>query len=190
MIKAVVFDCFGVLSTDGWLVFYDRYLSKEPELSEKGIAANKRVDAGLISYNDFVHEIAELAKISDAETRDVIEKNMPNQTLFNFIQNKIKPYYKIGLLSNASGNWLDKLFEDWQVALFDETVFSFEVEAVKPSPIMYQTISSKLGTEPADCLYIDDQPRYVDGAITEGMQGIVFTNTSDTVSKIERFLHA
>lgn len=190
MIKAVIFDCFGVLTTDGWLVFYERYLSKEPEKSEKGIAANKRVDAGLISYDDFIDEIAKLAKISERETRNIIEQNMPNRTLFNFIQNKIKPHYKIGLLSNASGNLLDKLFEDWQVALFDETVFSFEVGTVKPDPIMYQTISSKLGAKVSDCLYVDDQPRYVDGAINQGMQAILFTNTLETIPKIERFLNA
>lgn len=190
MIKAVIFDCFGVLTTDGWLAFSEHYLAKDPELSERGMIANKKVDAGLISYENFIHEIASLASMSAKETRLIIENNVSNYRIFEYIRDELKPRYKIGMLSNASGNWLNRMFDDRQIALFDATVFSYEVGAIKPDSIMYETIAAKLGVLPKEAVYIDDQLRYVEGARVVGMQGIHFTSTFETITKIGECLSA
>ncbi len=190
MIKAVIFDCFGVLTTDGWLAFRERYFSNSPDLLEKGIVSNKRVDAGLITYGDFIHEIAQLANVSDQKAVTIIENNSPNDALFDFIRDELKSTYKIGMLSNAGANWLDRLFEPWQAQLFDEVVMSYEVGVVKPDPLMYQTLINRLGLLPEECLYIDDQIRYVEGATKLGMIGIHFNDTTSTIANIEELLHA
>ena len=185
MIRAVIFDCFGVLTTDGWLAFRERFLNASPDKLALAIASNKRVDAGVISYNDFIHEIAELAGITDEKATQIIEGNTENESLFEYIRDEIKPRYKVGMLSNAGDNWLDRLFEPWQVELFDEVVLSYQVGAIKPDPIMYQTIADKLGVLPEECLYIDDQERYVQGARDIGMTAIHFRDTYGTIAQIK-----
>lgn len=190
MIKAVIFDCFGVLTTDGWLAYKEKYFLDKPDLLEKAIASNKRVDAGLISYTDFIQEIASLAEIPYKDALEIIENNIPNQVLFEFIRDELKGHFKIGLLSNAGANWLDRLFEPWQGELFDEILLSYEIGAIKPDTIMYETIAARLGVLPEECIYIDDQPRYVQGGEGLGMQGIVFKDTQETIAKIKELLSA
>ncbi len=190
MTKAVIFDCFGVLTTDGWLAFREKFLENDAELLERGIASNKRIDAGLISYDDFIQEISSLAGTTKNETLEIIGGHTTNEKLYEYIRDALKGDYKIGLLSNAGNNWLDELFEPWQVALFDETVFSYELGAIKPDPVMYETIASRLGVTPEECAYIDDQQRYVEGAVAVGMRAIHFESTAATITQLQELLRA
>ena len=190
MIQAVVFDCFGVLAYDGWLAFKEKYFDSDPDKLERAIELNRMSDAGLLSYADFVQGIASLAQISDSVARKILEDNPPNEKLFTYIRDDLKPKYKIGMLSNASDNWLHDIFEPWQVELFDETVLSYQVGAIKPYPLMYQTIATKLGMLPDECIFVDDQQRFVDGAGEIGMQAFTFVDTQTTIDTIKGLLRA
>lgn len=190
MIQAVIFDCFGVLAYDGWLAFREKYFEGKPHELEQAITSNRQVDAGLIGYDQFVAEIAGYAGVTEDETRRVLENNPPNEKLFAYIRDTLKPHYKIGMLSNAGDNWLSDIFVPSQVALFDEIVLSYQLHAIKPDPIMYETIAARLGTLPEECVFIDDQQRFVEGAERVGMKGIVFTDTATTIAELERTLHA
>lgn len=189
-VEAVVFDCFGVLVTDGWRPFRTNHFAHSPELLEQATTSNKLVDAGLKDYGDFLQEMAELAGLSLEETRRQIESNAPNVPLLEFIRDTIKPHYKVGLLSNAGANWLDTLLEPWQLALFDERVLSYELGVVKPDKLMYETIAMKLGILPEQSLFIDDQQIYCHGAECVGMRSIVYTTPEQTIREIEERLHA
>jgi HAD superfamily hydrolase (TIGR01509 family) len=189
VIKAVVFDCFGVLARDGWLSFRDEHFDKDPELLEKATISNKRVDAGLASYEDFVHEIAELSGVSISDTRRVLEDNVPNDALLTYIRDQLKPSYKIGFLSNAGANWMNDIFQPWQVKLFDEVVISYQLGVIKPHPLMYETIAHKLGVMPEECVLIDDQLRYCEGAEAVNMKAIQFTSNKQAITQLEQLLN-
>jgi HAD superfamily hydrolase (TIGR01509 family) len=190
MIQAVIFDCFGVLASDGWLPFREKYFANEPDLLEKAIASNKRMDAGLHTYEDFIRDISYLSGVPFDQTRALIETNPPNDPLFDFIRDELKGRYKIGMLSNSGTNWLDKMFRPEQVALFDEVVLSYQINAIKPDAVMYQTIADKLDVLPQECLFIDDQPRYVTGAEDLGMQGVHFVDTQSAIERVRELLGA
>ena len=132
MIKAIVFDCFGVLASDGWLPYRKLHFSKNPILLEEAIALNKNVDAGISKYDDFIKQVAEMAGVSEEAARADIENNIPNEELFDYIKSDLKPRYKIGMLSNAAENWLDEMFTNEQVELFDATALSYEIGFIKP----------------------------------------------------------
>lgn len=190
MIKAVIFDCFGVLTTDGWIAFRETYFSDKPETLEQAISINRQVDAGLMQYDDFVHEVAELAGISDQQAHAMIENNTTNNKLFEYIRDQLRPSYRIGLISNAAENWLPKLFEPWQHQLIEEPVFSFELGVVKPDPAMYEMAAVRLGMLPEECVFIDDQERNIAGARDAGMRGVHFKDTLQTIAELEELLHA
>lgn len=175
MIKAIVFDCFGVLATDGWLPFREKYFGSDTDVFEQATALNKRADAGLLDYDEFVRRVADKAGVTAADAHAQIEHNIADNEVLDFIGSELKPQYKIGLLSNAGVSWLDKIFTPAQLALFDATALSYELGVIKPDPIMYRTIAERLGVENDECIFIDDQLKYCDGARQVGMNTIQYT---------------
>lgn len=188
MIKAIVFDCFGVLASDGWLPFRTRHFGENAELLEEATSLNKQVDAGLADYDDFIHAVAALADVTEATARQEIESNVPDAQLFEYIR-PLKAEYKIGMLSNAGANWLDKMFTPNQTALFDAVVLSYELGIVKPDARMYEAIASRLGVLPEECVFIDDQPRYLIGAQDIGMQTVLYENFEQFKTALEKLLN-
>lgn len=117
-------------------------------------------------------ELAELAEVSPQQVRREIEDNPPNAELFTLIRDQLRSQYKIGMLSNAASNWLDELFRPEDVALFDEIVLSYQIGVVKPHPRAYEAIAERLGLALEECLLVDDQSHYCEGARAVGMQAI------------------
>jgi len=190
MIKAVIFDCFGVLAHDGWLPFRMAHFAHDKQKFDEASDMNKQSNAGFIDYAEFLKQVAALAMISPEQARREIEDNPADASLFRYMRETLKPQYKIGMLSNASDYHLDDIFTSEQVTLFDEVVLSYEVGAVKPSPVMYQTIANRLGVLPEECIFIDDQALYAEAARQFGMHGIQFVDASTTIAQIEERLNA
>lgn len=190
MIQAIIFDCFGVLATDGWLPFRDKYFGNKPDLMEEARAHNIRVDSGLMSYDEFIHWLADTTSVPIRDVQRIIRGNVPNQPLFEYIREKISPKYKVGMLSNAGANWLQDMFEPWQVALFDQILLSYEIGAVKPDPIMYETIAVRLGVLPEEAVFVDDRIEFVTGAHAVGMHGIHYKELGQTTAELEALLRA
>ena len=158
MIKAIVFDCFGVLASDGWLPFKVRYFEDNQELSLQATLLNKAVDSGQASFDEFVREVASMAGVSEELARQQIEHNIPDEKLFAYIE-ELKQQYLIGLLSNAGDNWLDSIFTPEQVSLFNAVALSYEIGAIKPDVRAYEAIVDRLRVAPSECIFVDDQPR-------------------------------
>lgn len=187
VISAVIFDCFGVLASDGWLPFKARYFQDSPELNLQATLLNKAVDAGTASYNDFIHQVAQMAGLPEDVARHQIENNIPDEKLFTYIK-ELKQHYKIGLLSNAGDNWLGDIFTPEQVTLFDAAVFSYEVGTIKPDARMYETIAERLQVKLQECVFVDDQPRYVTGAQAVGMRAVLYADAEQFEQELPALL--
>ena len=190
MIQAVIFDCFGVLTTDGWKQIREMYFAQDSELLQRSLDMDKAVNVGMTSYDEFLKEISDMTGLSYAEVNSRLNGKSPNTQLFDYIRRELKPHYKIGMLSNAADNWLTELFEPDQVALFDEAVLSYQVGMVKPEPAMYEQIATKLGVLPENCLFIDDSERYCTAAKETGMEAIWHQDTAATIEQIREKLYA
>lgn len=190
MIQAVIFDCFGVLATDGWLPFRDTHFGDKPDLLEEARAHNVRVDSGLMSYAEFIRWLADTTGVSADDIERIITGNKANTPLFEYIRDAISPSYKVGLLSNAGANWLDDLFEPWQVSLFNETLLSYEIGFVKPNPVMYETIAMRLGVLPEEAVFVDDRIEFVSGAEAVGMHAVHYRSVDQVKNDLEAILRA
>ena len=83
-----------------------------------------------------------------------------------------KSHYSLGMLSDAMPS-LVKFMDQWGLlSLFDATVISTQIGAIKPDPKMYEAILQKLNAEPADCLFVDDRAANLEGAIAAGMKAV------------------
>ena len=187
MIRAIIFDCFGVLATDGWLPFRQKYFGDDPKLRQQVTDLNKQVDAGLADYKEFEQTLAELSHLPIAKVKQAIENNQPNEPLLELIKT-LKSKYKIGMLSNAGANWLERIFSKEQIALFDATALSYETGFVKPDPRAYACIAERLGISPEEAILIDDQERYAGGAQEVGMQMILYQAFEPTKAELEKRL--
>ena len=187
-IKAIIFDCFGVLTNDGWLAFRNKYFFDNGKLLEEANELNKLSDAGVISLDTFISRISVMADVSEEVTKNSLKIHVRNDKLIDYIKTELKGEYKIGLLSNASSNFLDEVIGQDGVNLFDEIVLSYQVRVAKPDKLMYETIVQKLGLKYEECLFIDDQPRYCEGARALGIKTIVYENNRQLIDKLRHFL--
>ncbi len=174
MIKAIIFDCFGVLAEDGWLPFKRKYIGDNRELARQVADLGKQSDHGFIDYETHLEQTAELIGVSLGELSAALGRKVPNEELFELIKTELKPKYKIGLMSNANYDVVHELFTPDQAALFDEAVMSYESKLVKPDERMYHLMANKLGVEMDECLYIDDIERYCMAAEEYGMTSILY----------------
>ena len=188
MIRAIIFDCFGVLTTEGWLAFREEYFASDPTLLEQALELMPQLDAGLITYQQFVSQVARMADVSESFVHSRLDNNVPNEQLFDYIKTKLKPHYRIGMLSNAGDNWLGEMFDAAQLSLFDAVALSYETGHLKPYPEAYRTIAEKMSIEPEEAVLIDDQERHCTGANEVGMKAIWYKDFKQMKTELEKLL--
>lgn len=187
MIKAIIFDCYGVLTTDAWLAFKKRHFRHDAELAKKASELNHQAGSGAITYDQFVDELSKMSGVPTEEVKQEINQNVADDELFEYIAS-LKPKYKIGMLSNAAANRLERLFEPAQVGLFDEIILSYEVGIIKPAELAYNLIAKKLGVDSRECVFVDDQEKHCVGAHQAGMKPILYKDFPSFKKELEKIL--
>ncbi len=188
MIKAIVFDCFGVLTTDTWNAFLDN-LPAGTDI-EAAREVHRAYNAGLVNKADCAQQIQEITGSSFIELEDRVgQQIIKNEALLDVIRT-LKPDYKIGMLSNIGSNWVreDFLSADEQ-ALFDAMLFSFEIGFNKPDQRAFEKAAQTLGVELEEAVMIDDQAGYCEVARSLGMQTIVYKDLAQFKSEIDAILN-
>lgn len=190
IVKAVIFDLYGVLGLNGWQAFKEKHFGAHPQAWQHLQALGQRVDAGEASYDELVKSVAEAAGTSMAAVRYQLEHTVRNELLVDFIRMRLWGRYKIGLLSNASSDVASRLFEpNPDVAgLFDAVVTSYQVGLTKPDPRMFLLICERLGVHPDECIMVDDQQRHLDAAAGLGMSTVFYESLQKTTKELASYL--
>lgn len=188
MIKAIIFDCFGVLAHDGWTPFKRKYIEPNSEVAKRITSLGGRTDLGKLGHEAMIVEISELVGTDPDVLRKAIESRVPNEELFEYVKTVLKPKYKIGLITNASYDVLESLFTAEQKAIFDASVLSYESHLMKPDKQMYDLMASRLGVELNECIYIDDQERYCVAAEGYGLKAIYYISLEELKKKLSVIL--
>jgi len=169
---------YGVLALNGWQAFKAKHFSDRVGVWDQVFELGRKVDAGLADYDELIRFTAEQTGESEATVRYQLEHTLPNDELLDYIRSTLKPHYKIAILSNASSDIAHHVFSPEQLELFDAIVFSHHVGLTKPQQGMYEAAASKLGVEPAECVFVDDQERHTTGAREAGMRAIVYSDVT------------
>lgn len=188
MTKAIIFDCFGVLVTESWLAFKDEYFGHDESLVREATDLMRQSDTGILTYEQFIEKVAAMAALDPKGVRTYLDKNQRNEPLLTYIATELKPTYKIGMLSNASMDWLGEMFTPEQLSLFEVKALSFETGVAKPDEQAYHSVAERLGVEPDECIFIDDQAGYCSAAKDVGMRAITYTSFSDFKQDLEKQL--
>lgn len=183
-IKAVIFDCFGVLVLSGRGSLYHDY----PHLKEQIYDLERQSDYGMISRDDFNQAVSQMTDLSPQTVEERYwSTSVLNESAIEWVKEVKKAGdYKVGLLSNIGRGWLDDVIPaDKRKEMFDAEVLSSEVGAVKPAAEIFELAAQRLGVTPFECVMIDDILANVDGAERVGMQGVLFGTTTQARTELE-----
>ena len=116
-------------------------------------------------------------RLHDA-ARGLIEKwddpIVPVEGMLELLQALKAKGYRLYLLSNAATRQPIYWARAEASKLMDGALISAEVKLLKPDPQIYRTFLHKFALRPEECVFIDDTPINVEGALYENMAGIVF----------------
>jgi len=184
VIKAVVFDCFGVVIADVLRARRESISKVDPAAGQAMSDIVKASNRGMTTREEAAKQMAEILGVDYKQIlTDVDNGEVKNDELITFIKT-LRPTYKLAMLSNVrSRERLDQLFDPGELdQLFDTVVASGDVGFIKPEREIYEMAAEQLGVLPQECVMIDDIREYCDGAEDAGMRSIQFTSTEQAIA--------
>jgi FMN phosphatase YigB (HAD superfamily) len=191
MIRAVIFDCFGVIITDALQAICDELNSRDPAACEQVKDLIKANNRGLILPEDSNEQIAGILGISVQEFRRRIDSGeAKDERLLDYIVG-LRGTHKTAMLSNIAGNSLEHRFTaDELERCFDTVVISGDIGFAKPEPQAYEITADRLGVRYDECVFTDDRDSFCEAARAVGMQAIHYTSFDRFKSELEQILAA
>ncbi len=128
------------------------------------------------TYNDWIKAWVDIYEI--------------NEIGFNVLKDLKSQNYSVYILSNLADFNRDAL-EIKAPDILNETkynFYSFELGYHKPDPRIYHKVCAHLSVQPESCVFIDDLQENIDGALSIGMQGILYKN--EMLENIEKKISA
>ncbi len=195
-IKAVIFDLGRVLIKVDFTRGLYRFRNPSGNKSDQDVLEELFADPVFIDFNT--------GRISPEQTyREIVKKYRLSIDYDTFVQewsnifspmdgmedllHRIAKNYPVGLLSDIDPlHWKYCLTTYPFLKIFIKPALSFEIGALKPAEICYQTAASNLNIRIENCLFIDDREINVAGAVAAGMQAIQFNGVEDLYRDLVR----
>jgi HAD superfamily hydrolase (TIGR01549 family) len=197
-IRALIFDFGGVLV---------RMVDDRPRLK---LAQQLNIPLEQLDYLVFFSESARKASLGEIsvgmhweavrKALAIAPEEMPgflgqywsaddvNWELLEYIR-KLRPQYKVGLLSNAWDDLRHTLRTRWNIdGLFDELVISAEVKMIKPDPRIFHLAVERLDAQPPEVVFIDDIEENVLAARKEGLLAIHYRSTQQILDALKGYV--
>lgn len=189
MIKAIIFDCFGVIIGKG---FNNTYAAAggDPKQDKQFIDDLLcQANLGMITENEFNKIVARHLDLSLNDWQAILLKaELPDEALLSYIR-ELRQSYKTAILSNSNKGVLrDKVGKAWLKQCFDEVVSSAEVGLIKPNPDIYNLTAARLRVAPRECVFIDDHSSFVEAAKSVGMRAILYQDLNNLKLNLEALL--
>jgi HAD superfamily hydrolase (TIGR01549 family) len=190
MVRAIIFDCFGVIITDALKLVIDELDTENSVLSQQIMDIIHANNRGLLDNRASNEQIAGLLGIGVDEWRSRIEHGEAKDDHVLAYARELKGReYKTALLSNIGRESLSRRFTKEELqADFDVVVASGDVGVMKPDPAIYIHTAKLLGVEPDECVMIDDREAHCIGARAVGMQAVCYDNLRDARQTLEQLL--
>ena len=199
MIRNIVFDMGNVVirfdpvffldragitdEDDRMLVMNELFLSVEWAQMDAGILTEQTAEPLILErIPERLKDTVRSLLFSWAYPRDMIPG------MEDMIRKLKEAGYGIYLLSNASAAQHEYWPKFPVSRLFDGKLISCDVKVVKPCQRIYQLFTEKFSLTPQECVFIDDAPANVAGAVACGWQGIVFHGSAEELEQKLRYM--
>jgi len=190
MIKAIIFDCFGVFIGNPYKIRAQALEQSDPEKAVILHEINRASDRGFLDPQDTAEQMAELIGITTEQfLAEQKTGEIRNEELVEYVKT-LRPDFKLAMLSNISSRHrLDIRFEPGQLdELFDVVVASGDEGSIKPEPAIYEIALERLGVLPEECVFVDDILEYCEGAEAIGIHAIQYLNFQQAITDLEALI--
>lgn len=186
--ELIIFDFFGVISSEVSPFWLERFFSKEKAKEIKKDIVEKG-DIGILTGKEVFDKLSELTgESSEMILKDWLDLAVIDDNVIHLIK-ELRKKYKVVLLSNASGEFLHKVLKKVNVdELFDCIIISSEVGIVKPSKEIFEMILNEMKIEASKSIFIDDNIKNVIGAKNVGIDGIVFHDVNQLKTDLSEYI--
>jgi len=196
-VKAVAFDVGGVLLRT------EKQDSRRRLELRYGMAPGGMAD---LVFDNPVSQKAMLGHASETDVWDYVARHLHlvngqleqlrrefwagdawDETLLAFAEG-LRPAARTGVLSNAWPGARAAFGSHLGRRTFDTVVISAEEGCAKPDERIYRLLLDRLGTLPAETVFVDDLAENVEAARSIGLHAIRFTSTGAVLDGVRRLL--
>ena len=175
MIKAIIFDFFGVICPD----LYWGWLRKQiPDLeNQRGYfqELSDQFDLGKLSTTQLIKTLSDRTSVEEDKVIPFIEQSVQIDTAVVDLIKLLKRNYKIGLISNSNSEFIEGILKDNSLNdLFDSIVISQKVGFIKPQREIFEIALKELNVEASEVLFVDDRESNTSAGEKLGIKGILF----------------
>ncbi len=186
-VRAVIFDCFGVLYTGSLTELANQ--CDTPATTKELYDSTRAADHGFLARDEYISKVMELTHLSKREVLELMSTSqVRSRGVFHYAAELKQRGYKIAVLSNIGRDTIHGLFSEADYELFDEIIASGDIGVTKPHITAYDRTLERLHVQPAQAVMIDDAYSNIAGAIEAGMHGVVFTSLTDMRDRVEAIL--
>jgi len=189
MIKAILFDCFGVLVGKGFEFTYSA-AGGDP-IKDKAFIEGmfQKSNSGAIPEREFSLTISKKLGLSLEEYHKIVRRvEAVNLPLFDLIEEELKPKYKIAMVSNVNSGVIERKIPKDLRKVFDLEIISADVGFLKPDPKIFEITVSKLGVRYDETIFTDDRTNYLIPASDLGMRTILYTDFESFKQELAKIL--
>ena len=176
--RDVFLDRYDLAGADRTLLLREVYLSVEWSMLDRGSLVEEdmvRIVCGRIPER--LHETAR-GLIMDWE-----KPLLPVEGMQELAEELKERGYRLLLLSNAG----PRHHEYWPAipvsVCFEDILISADLHLVKPQPEIYREAIRRFGIVPEETVFIDDNTLNIEGALNEGLHGIVFHQDAEELRR-------
>jgi putative hydrolase of the HAD superfamily len=135
-------------------------------------------EAGRMTSAEFLGYLREQGRLTcddDVLTACYNDIFWPNPEVAELVP-RLRPRYQLLLASNTTPLHSERFREQFAGTLghFHSLVLSHDVGARKPTAVFYEECIRRSECPAADCVFIDDLPANVEGAVACGLVGLVY----------------
>ncbi|HUK17093.1 MAG TPA: HAD family phosphatase [Bryobacteraceae bacterium] len=196
MIQSVIFDLGKVIIPFDFKRGYERlekvcpYPAAEIPRRIGSTDLVQRFETGLVEPRDFVEQLCRMLDLRigyDQFCEIWSSVFLPDPLIPESLLQGLSQRYRLLLLSNTNAIHFHMVDQTYPLLRhFHDRVLSFEVRAMKPSPVIFREAIARAQCRPQECFYTDDIAEYVTAARREGMDAVQF----ESRQQIERELVA
>lgn len=168
MIKAVIFDYFGVISSDE----YWNLVKTDKDITSDWLNVANRVNLGKLHWRDFMQTVADKTNQTYEQVQNLYSSESLNPEVLALAK-ELHQEYQTGIITNAHHEFLEPIMQKANLKdIFDVIVISSREGVIKPDARIFEITLERLGRAPDEVVFIDDIERNIVGAKAVGLKAI------------------
>ena len=193
MIRAIIFDYNGVLTSEG---HFDPFLSRYARKQGKDevclqTMVREEWDVARVGQNDGTKVWNKPAAYLEVPP-DQFRKEWEDQFLIRpemlMLASALRQHYKTAVMTNMIQSWWEDVLREHPLQdYFDQIFTSYEVGAAKPDIRIFEYALERLNLNARECLFIDDQMKSTSAAQRLRFKVILFESPEQLHQELKKY---